>query len=135
MRIQLGNYVGILYGPVVFLAKLSILLQYLRVFVPTRIGNKGLHFAIHLTIWTNLIFYVVDTFIEILQCTPRERIWNPLTAGSCAVNINAALIATAVVNAVSDLVILALPFSSIWRLRMSGWEKLKISTVFAIGLL
>ena len=100
-----------------------------------RTGNKGIHFSIHLTIWTNLIFYVVVTFIEIFQCTPRELIWNPLIAGSCFVNTNSVLIATAVVNAVSDLIILALPFRSIWRLQMSGQEKVKISTVFAIGLL
>lgn len=131
----MGNDVEILYGPVVFLTKFSILLQYLRVFVPTRTGNKGLHFAIHLTIWANLVFYVVDTFIEIFECTPRERIWNPLIAGSCAVNINAALIATAVMNLVSDMIILGLPFSSIWRLQVSTREKAKILTVFAIGLL
>ena len=49
------------------------------------------------------------------------------------VNINAAFIATAAVNVVSDLLILALPVCNVWHLQMSVKRKIGISGVFLFG--
>jgi len=128
-------YIEVLYGPVAFTAKLSILLQYLRAFVPSRTGNEILFYGVHVTIWANLVFYALGGILAVFQCAPRESNWNPLIPGRCAVNKNTTFIVTAAVNLVSDISILLLPVSSIWHLQIPMREKAKISAVFAVGLL
>ena len=81
------------------------------------------------------IFYLVDTVFEIVMCTPRERIWNPLlTPGHCF-NNNLAEKATGIFNILSDFVILCLPMPSLWRLQMPRRRKILAVTIFATGLL
>ena len=70
--------------------------------------------------------------MEIWECTPRSKIWDAMTPGRC-VNINAAFIATAAVNVVSDFLILTLPVCNVWNLQMSVKSKIVISCVFLFG--
>lgn len=84
IQLQWINILGILYKILVFLIKLSILLQYLRVFVPNRKGNMRLFVAIQIVIWSSFLFYFADTVFAISLCSPQERVWNKLiTTGHC----------------------------------------------------
>ena len=120
-----------MYSVDILLAKLSILLQYLRILVPTR--NKVFYLT-HFVIWLNLLFYIAIGLVTIFECKPREKIWKPFLPGRC-VNFNAVLITGASVNIVSDFVILAFPIASVWRLQMAVRHKIGISAIFAVGLL
>ena len=60
------NTSAIVYGIVVSFIKFSILLQYLRLFAPTRKGNMFGFTGAQLCIWINLIFYLVVTVFSIL---------------------------------------------------------------------
>ncbi|MCJ1303445.1 hypothetical protein MMC08_006255 [Hypocenomyce scalaris] len=128
---QLANAQEIMYGPLIFVTKLSILLQYLRIFVPNNTGF--IYYTVQFIIWFNLLFYTADTLVEIFECTPRSKIWNVTLSGHC-VNINGAIITTAVINIVSDFSILLLPLTSIWALQMPTRRKVGVSLVFATGL-
>ncbi|KAJ5218110.1 uncharacterized protein N7498_000209 [Penicillium cinerascens] len=128
---QLANASQIMYGPLIFITKLSILLLYLRVFAPNR--KSWLYMFIQLLLWFNAAFYLADTLIEIFECVPRERIWNPDSPGKC-VNIQTMILATAVINTVSDISLLILPIFCVWRLHMRTAQKFGISAVFAAGL-
>lgn len=68
------NISAILYGLVIFFIKLSILLQYLRIFAPTRKGNMFIYLGAHICIWVSLVIYLVETIFEIDICSPREKI-------------------------------------------------------------
>ena len=115
--------------------KLSILLQYLRIFVPFREGSLPLFIAIHVCIWITVIFYLLEIFILIFQCNPREKIWNPLiTTGHCFNSI-ALYQASGVFNVLSDFAILILPLPTVWNLQMSLRRRLLLMGVFATGLL
>ena len=131
-RKQLANVVIILYCPLIFITKLSILLQYLRIFVPNHAGK--LYYAVHFMIWLNLLFYIAVTLVWIFTCIPREKIWESSTPGRC-VNTNILLITTGTINVISDFSILVLPLSSIWGLQMPRKQKIALSAVFATGLL
>jgi hypothetical protein len=72
--------------------------------------------------------------MEIFQCHPREKIWNPLIPGSC-VDVRASFIFTASVNLVSDIMLLVLPIYFVLQLQMSLNRKIGISAIFASGLL
>ncbi len=115
--------------------KLAILIDWLRVFIPPGKRN-AMHTTFHFLIWSNIIYYVSGTFLEIFRCIPRQKIWDPLFEGGyCPVNIEANNFASAIVNLVSDMAILALPQWVIWRLNMSKGRKVGISLLFVIGIL
>lgn len=128
---KLANASQILYGPLIFMTKLSILLLFLRVFIPTRTSKT--FFFVHLLLWTNLVFYLINTFIKIFECTPRSKIWMPKTEGHC-VRIAWMIIVAAIINVISDFTILILPIASVWGLQMGRRQKLGASAVFAAGI-
>ncbi|MCJ1405824.1 hypothetical protein MMC11_009054, partial [Xylographa trunciseda] len=129
------NISEILYPPTLFLVKLSILLQYQRIFVPQRRNNKGMFIGIHVVLGSNALFYFIIFFCPILQCIPREMIWNKLiTDGVCNINNNVAVTTTGFFNVISDFAILFLPLSPILKLHLPLNKKLGLAAVFGLGL-
>ncbi|KAG8531295.1 uncharacterized protein KY384_002923 [Bacidia gigantensis] len=69
-----------------------------------------------------------------LECIPREKIWNPLiTTGHC-IDLKPTIIATGIFNIVSDFMILALPMVPIYKLQRPFKKKLRPIAVFAAGI-
>ena len=115
--------------------KLSILLQYLRVFVPLRREDLPLFTAIHACIWITILFYLAEVVFLVFLCTPREKIWHPwITTGHCFSNV-ALYQASGIFNVLSDFAILFLPMATIWKLHMSLGKRLLTMGVFATGFL
>lgn len=112
-----------------FFIKLSILLQYMKIFVPA--GTRNLmYWGIQIVIWLNLAFYSIGTLVEIFACTPREKFWDvTITTGHC-IDRNAINVASSAVNSCSDFITLLLPQKAIWDLQMPLRRKLAISSVF-----
>ncbi|KAM0803966.1 hypothetical protein BDR22DRAFT_886260 [Usnea florida] len=127
------NVGSILYGSVVFFIRISILLQYLRIFAPTRRGNMFIFVGVHICIWSNVIFYLAETVIEIAICTPRKKILNPLVTGHCF-NVMAPIQASAIFNVFCDLAILILPMPCVWRLHLPLKKKILMTIIFAAGV-
>lgn len=128
------NITAITYCLVMFFIKLSILLQYLRIFRPTRQGNLFLYLGVHACIWIIFLLYFLDIMFEVVMCVPREKIWNPLmTTGHCF-DDSAAYRATGIFNVLSDFAILILPIPSVWRLKIPLRKKIGLVSVFSAGL-
>jgi len=123
-----------MYGPVIFTVKLSILLQYLHVFVPSRVGSLPMYWGIHIVLGANFLLYFIDTWIQIFSCSPIAFSWNKLLKGHC-VNVDAGQIATGTFNVISDFAILLLPMYSISRLQLPRKRKLGICALFGTGFL
>lgn len=123
-----------MYGIVIFIIKLAILLQYLRIFVPIR-NNSLMFWASHILIWTNLITYLLCSFLEIFACSPMDKVWNIFVTDGHCIHLPAINIATAAFNFLSDCLVLILPHKVIWELQLSFKRKLGISTIFLTGLL
>lgn len=130
--LQLENILEILYGPIMFPAKLCVLLQMMRLFR----GNKkdSVYWTIQALIWTNFIFYASIFFCFIFACRPRAKLQNPEIPGAC-INNDASILATSVINIVSDFSILLLPVFAVWKLKMTIKRKLAIAAIFGAGLL
>lgn len=122
-----------IYGAVVGLIKTAILLDWLHMFVPLPSQNT-IAWTIHVVIALNCAYYTAGTLIFIFGCTPRKRLWDKTTPGTC-VDIHAVAVASGVVNMVSDFIMFAIPQMVIWRLRLTGGKKAAISSIFAIGIL
>ena len=111
---------------------MSILLQYRRIFIPSRKTSPVIYFGVWSVFWSNIIFYVTVTFIQVFFCNPREGIWNKLVPAKCF-DTNAILISIATFNLVSDVIILILPQHVIWKLHMGRRRKLGLSAIFGLG--
>ncbi|KAI0435745.1 hypothetical protein F4803DRAFT_544504 [Xylaria telfairii] len=123
-----------LYGPTIFLIKLSILWQYVQVFMPNR-QPSGLYWTTISLIAANLTVYVVLLGLYIGSCQPVRKRWDPLvTGGHCLDSLVFNVIASAV-NIVSDTAILLLPQAVIWRLNMPPRQKLAVSLIFFVAIL
>ena len=120
------------YSPTILAAKVTILLQLQRIFVsPTK---RGLVFwAIQISLWLNVGFYVANVISVVVQCQPIAKAWDASLPGTC-LDSRLNFIVTGVINVVSDVVILLRPLWAIWHLRMSIKKKLSVSTVFAVGI-
>ncbi|GFF76359.1 hypothetical protein IFM61606_03816 [Aspergillus udagawae] len=126
-----ANTSQIIYGPLIFITKLSVILLYLRVFAPSFRSKTFL--CIHALIWLNLGFYFADTIVKIFECSPRAKIWDKTLKGHC-ININIPIIVTSSINVASDFLILVLPIVSVWRLQMRNSKKWGTSAIFAAGI-
>ena len=121
-----------MYGICIFFIKLSIILQYLQIFVPLKTRN-GLYWTSHALIWTNLVFYLSGLILLFFGCRTKAR--DPLMAHGHCINVLAIDVAASSVNSISDIAILVLPQVSIWRLHMALRRKIQISALFLIGFL
>ena len=126
------DFSEIFYCAIVIPLKVALLLQYMRIFVPTRRGM--IYVAIHVLIWSNVVMYLFLVFWLTFACIPREKIWNPAVPGKC-LNPKANSVFSASWNMVSDFTILFLPIYSIWKLQMPVKRKAGVSAVFVVGLL
>ncbi len=134
-RYQWINISSIVYGPLIFMIKLSVLLQYLKIFVPRRKDNMAMFVAIQAVIWANFIFYTVNMAFLIALCSPREKIWNPFISTGRCFDRRGAFKSNAIFNVISDFTILLLPMRSVWKLHMPLRKKIGVSAVFSTGLL
>ncbi|KAL8777851.1 MAG: hypothetical protein Q9194_002327 [Teloschistes cf. exilis] len=121
----------VIYNPVIVLVKISILLQYITVFVAHR-GNL-FHYGCHILIWVNVVFYSVMTLVYIFQCKPRQKLWIPSTPGHCHSEHTRGVYSGSI-NVISDFAILILPLPIIIRLQRPSVKKIRPLVVFGFGL-
>ena len=109
-------------------------MQYIRIFVPQK--RSGLSFwASHALIWTNLVFFSAAARMVIFGCKPMAMAWDPLITDGRCLNRMRLIIASGVMNSITDLLIILAPQKAIWTLRMSLHKKLAISAIFLFGVL
>jgi hypothetical protein len=81
-------------------------------------------------VWGWAVSVTVSTM---LICTPLAFNWNPdLPAGRCG-HQGAFYIAGGVTNAITDVMVMALPIPYIWTLQMPVGSRVAVSGVFALG--
>jgi hypothetical protein len=113
-------------------AKLGLLFQIRRIFTVNK--KNVIYWVVWTLIVTNVISYSIFFFVFIVACIPREKIWNPSIPGKC-LDMGPTMIASGVVNLISDLTILVLPLLSISNLQMPLKRKVGVSAIFATGTL
>ena len=119
--------IEVLYHPAMITVKFSILLLYNRLFPNQRF---------RLLLWAVAVFTVCYTvagiFVVIFQCVPFHTYWDHAAKPRC-VNLDAALIALGVLNAVTDFIILGLPVPFLWRLHSSLAHKTQLAGMMSLG--
>ena len=117
----------IVYNPAVVAIKSSILLLYRRLF-------PGRHF--HIILWCVggfvLSYSIAQCLVEVFECSPVNSLWNPQVKGEC-IDLSSELIASSVLNVVTDVFLLVLPLPILWRLQISMKRKLELIGIFLLG--
>lgn len=125
----------IVYSPVISIVKSVILLQYIRIFAPTKIVDPVLFIAS----WTLIVLIVSWNFacfwVSIFICSPVQKFWDTLTTDGSCINFSLNILLTCLFNIITDISILVLPSRAVWRLRIPTKRKYAIVSVFSIGLL
>ena len=115
------------YKIVVCLNKASVILLYMRIFV-TRSFQRLCWIALVVIIcWS-----IGAGFATIFQCVPVRKSWNKHLYGHC-IDTDAFWIAYAVMNVLTDVMVLSLPIPQIFKLHLRLREKLMVSGVFLLG--
>lgn len=115
----------VLYELTVIGLKVSILTEWIHMFVPR--GTRNTFYWTSTAIMTfNMLYYSASILSISLVCDPRARLCHKSSI---------IFIISAVVNVVSDIVIIVLPIKTIWRLQLSSRKRLSISFVFSLGIL
>ena len=120
-----------IYPPIQALIKLSICLQLVNIFTP---DYDTKFWSIQGFIVVNGLYYIICWFFVVFQCNPRTKAWNPTLPGTC-IQLWHYVLATGVINAVSDFLMLVFPIIWVWNLQMSKHRKFGVSAIFFVGML
>ena len=124
---------NILYGPVEFLSKLSVLLLYLRIFGV----RKETRYLTYVAIAVNLAQCLIDIIGYAIVCVPTPgQSWELADATHrCEVTGDLLGVVTAAISIFNDFFIIAIPIPAVWALQLATKRKIGVSAIFATGLL
>ncbi|SMR60331.1 unnamed protein product [Zymoseptoria tritici ST99CH_1E4] len=133
---------GILWTPVVFFTKVSLVSAYLRIWnAATWFRSFCLGALVSLSLG-----YVVFQIVAVAQCSPTSYAWKRIedtklveahlkdaVQGSC-IDQQDWLWASSAVIVVFDLIVALLPISKLLKSSMSGMEKFGVASTYVVGL-
>jgi hypothetical protein len=127
---QIFYFTELLYLAAVGLTKISILLFYLRIFPDWKLRR-----AIYAMIGICGLYSVVFVTVTALQCIPVSMAWKKWDGehhGKC-LDLNADGWASASLNIILDLIVIALPMKQLTGLNMGWQRKLGVIVMFLGG--
>ncbi|KFH44100.1 hypothetical protein ACRE_051670 [Hapsidospora chrysogenum ATCC 11550] len=123
------------YFVLIALIKVAILLEWTTIFA-TKSSKNIFAWACYATAVVIACLSIILFSMNMANCTPFERNWNPLLPNSfCRFEVPTFGLASAVTNLVFDVVPILLAQSAIWNLRLSWQKKVGVSVVFLIGVI
>ncbi|KAK1835755.1 hypothetical protein QBC39DRAFT_273695, partial [Podospora conica] len=117
----------VVYNVAVCLTKISILLQYKRLFANRIIQRISVTALCFLVAWA-----VALAFLLTLICQPVATFWDPSIPGKC-IDITTVWYIMAGVNLITDFLILTLPMPVISSLQLPNRQKYMLMGVFCLG--
>jgi hypothetical protein len=118
------------YTMTMSLAKLSLLVSYLRV-LP--IGSTLPRVLLWATVALVALWGVALSFATIFSCYPVSLYWTSTTGQGCT-DENIRLIVTSVVNILTDALVVGIPMAAFSRLQLPFRQKLVLCGLLSLGL-
>ncbi|KAF4636057.1 hypothetical protein G7Y89_g2032 [Cudoniella acicularis] len=119
------------YYVLVGMIKLTCLLFYRNIFS----SSHRTFYFVNAGIVMVIIAYSGMFFTQLFGCIPVEKAWDVwITGGSCAPNEIVRYLSAAV-NASTDFYVLIVPIPAVWALPVDTKRKIKVITVFSMGLI
>jgi hypothetical protein len=124
----------IIYTATRFFIRASIILFYLRVFLPS--PTNKLSGILKWTMGFNLVYNLSFFLAVIFNCSPTHRYWTGWDGsgtGSCG-NLNLLVWVAAATGIAFDIWLLVLPFPQLLSLNLHWKQKIMGSMMFGIGI-
>ena len=121
---------SLVYPVMIWLIKISILLQYLRIFHV----EKKLRLAIQGSIVGLTLIYIAYVAVQVIQLAQCASIAALVTYSVCQ-NVYDIAVAQGIANVVSDFWVLFLPMRALLKLQLDGRRKLGVIALFGTGLI
>lgn len=119
------------YSITITTVKLSVLLFYHRMF-PNSATNRKFKVGLYSLAAVSVVLGL-GTFIAcVFECDLTSLYWDRTSYGLC-INMKAFLLSTAILNLFTDIAILILPISVVWKLQIKKSQKVAISGIFLLG--
>ncbi|KAL8945985.1 MAG: hypothetical protein Q9222_007558 [Ikaeria aurantiellina] len=125
--VQVYTTTIVAYSLCVVLTKVSILTFYNRIFPSDWLKRASWAIGL-LTAGYNLALILVGA----LECIPLSTLWTHKPGGTC-IDTVPPFTALAVINVVTDFLILALPVKFVWNLHMRRTRKIQVCGIFLLG--
>ncbi|KAF2086069.1 hypothetical protein K490DRAFT_58061 [Saccharata proteae CBS 121410] len=116
------------YSTCVGFSKLSVLVQYLRIFV-----DRRTRILVWLSIALMLGYWLEALFVGILQCYPVRYFWDRSVEGGRCTDMVAWWYALAGQNLFTDIAIIAVPIPALRHLQMPRRQRIGLTFAFAVG--
>ncbi|ETS85563.1 hypothetical protein PFICI_03588 [Pestalotiopsis fici W106-1] len=130
-----GFYGYILYESTIMVIKPLILLEWIHIFISAARPLKPFQWLCYILGTFNVLTCLLAILIDATSCKPQEYWLNGTTKGGHCVNTTDVAVVLAALNLITDMCILLLPQSIIWRLQLSRAKRAGVSLVFSIGIL
>jgi hypothetical protein len=117
------------YKIVVCLNKVSAILLYMRIFISSHF-RRLCYCALAIIVGSG----VATASTTVFQCVPFERSWDKNVEGTC-IHSSEFWLANAVLNILTDVVVLALPIREVSKLQLKLQEKIMLHGIFFLGSL
>ncbi|KAH6975867.1 hypothetical protein EDB80DRAFT_740424 [Ilyonectria destructans] len=124
---MLGIPGAVTYNLSTLFTKVSILHFYLRFS-----QERAFKFVTYFVMFIAVGYSLAAAFAFLYMCRPIPRYWDWSRPGSC-LDVGSAFIASAVLNAVTDIIILCLPIWLLRPLRMRRLQKIGVALVLMAG--
>ncbi len=117
------------YKVSVCLTKVATILLYLRIFI-----SRGFRVAAFIAMGVIVAWSIGGIFATIFQCVPVAGSWDKSADASC-IDKGKFWVAYAVMNILTDVMVLALPIPVILKLQLKTREKVLLCAMFLLGSL
>ncbi|KAL1635933.1 hypothetical protein SLS58_010038 [Diplodia intermedia] len=110
------------------LSKLSVTVQFLRIFVTPKtllVTRCTIGFVVS---WT-----IISVCVGAFECVPIARYWDKTIAGRC-INGKETFLANACMNILTDFIIIGIPVPSLLKLQVGAAKKMGLLFAFSLGL-
>ncbi|KAK5118770.1 hypothetical protein LTR85_007976 [Meristemomyces frigidus] len=116
------------YKMVICLNKVAVVLLYKRIFV-----TKTFQLVCWVVLGIVISWTVASIAATIFQCTPVPAAWDSKIPGSTCINTTSFWMAYAIINILTDVLVLALPIPEIFRLHLNLRQRVGLCGVFLLG--
>lgn len=117
------------YNVAICIVKISILLQYRRIFFSKGVQRLSLILLIFESCWATTLSVLLP-----LVCTPVAAFWDRSVEGTCLNQLTIWYV-MASVNLVTDFIIFSMPLPVIRNLQLPRKQRIMLTGVFCLGFL
>lgn len=110
--------------------KISILHLYITIF-----RKRSFRYAAYAVMALSAIYCLLNWLLILLTCRPVAFSWDKTIPGGVCSSHEIPYLSSAIVNVLTDVIIVALPMPVLWKLQLPTRKKVALSVIFGLGAL